>query len=743
ALGGDRFRREIEVVARLHHPHILPLHDSGEVDGLLYYVMPLVTGETLSDRIAREGRLPVSDVRRVVNDVAAALDYAHRRGVVHRDVKPANILLDDEHATIADFGIAHRALDDSADQLTTVGMVIGTPTYMSPEQSTGSREVDARTDIYALGCVVFEMLTGTPPFRARNAAGLVAQHIQAPVPSAHELRPEVPPAIDEVLRTALAKDPADRFASARDFAAAVGVALDSSGTARVVPMARTQVREPSAVDTNRGRRIAIGLGAGVILAAGAFAASRMGASRAEAIPSIAVLPFANMSDSRDTEYFSDGITEELTGALAQIGRFRVTPRTTAFVYKGRAGDIRRIARELRVRYIVEGSVRRGGDAVRIAAVLHDVESGNRLLDEKYDRQFSSWLPLQTSIAAAIAERLQQRLLPADSAKLSRRHTVDPEAYDNYLKGRSFFDQRTAPSLAQALDHFQRAIEIDPRYARAHAGLADTYSILAWNGYAAPAELFARARESALRAKSLDSTLAETHVSLGIIRGFHDWQWAAADSETSLAIRKDSSLARAWYFRTWHLFAGGRYDSAMSSLRRASQLDPLSPVTGARIGSLYYFARDYRAADSVARAILKESPNAQLARLLRARVLSAMGQHDSAIAALPADTVRFGGYEAGVAGYVYARAGRRDAALAAARALEERPYVPGEGMAAIYAGLGDVEQALRWLNAAVESRGILITLAREPMYDTLRADPRFERILERIGLERRSTTQRRQ
>src|SRR5688572_20116871 len=253
ALGGDRFKREIDVVAKLHHPHILPLHDSGEVDGLLYYVMPLVTGETLRDRIARRGPLPVAEVRQIMTDVAAALDYAHRHGVVHRDVKPANILLDEEHATVADFGIAHRALGDSAEQLTTAGMIIGTPTYMSPEQSTGSRDVDARTDIYALGCVAFEMLTGLPPFRGANVTAIVTQHLQAPVPSARALRTDLPSEVDDVLRRALAKDPAHRYASARDFGAALGEALTSAGAGSVA--------RGAAPHSGRQRRISIAIGA--------------------------------------------------------------------------------------------------------------------------------------------------------------------------------------------------------------------------------------------------------------------------------------------------------------------------------------------------------------------------------------------------------------------------------------------------------------------------------------------------
>jgi serine/threonine-protein kinase len=717
ALGGDRFRREIEVVAQLQHPHILPLHDSGEVDGQLYYVMPLVTGETLRDRIAREGALPISDVRRIVSELAAALDYAHRRGVVHRDVKPANILLDDEHATIADFGIAHRAVNDSADQLTVTGIIIGTPTYMSPEQSTGSREVDARTDVYSLGCVVFEMLTGVPPFRASSLPALVTQHLQSPVASARELRPELPGRADEVLRKALAKDPADRFGSMRELAAAIGEVLEASSS-------------------HTTRPVWIALGAAAAIAATVFALRTrpFAAVREAKPPSIAVLPFTNMSDSRENEYFSDGITEELTGALAQLRHMRVTPRTTAFAYKGRTGDIRSIGRALGVTRIVEGSVRRAGDSVRIVVALYDVESGERVLNETYDREFRSVLTLQTEIASSIAERLDSPAVPADRARLAARHTRSYDAYDSYLKGRHAFDQRTAASLADALTHFQRALQIDPNYARAHAGLADTYSLLAWVGFDAPSRLFKLAEVSAKRAVQLDSTIAESHLSLGIINLFHKWDWGAADRETKRAIMLDSTFAQAWFFRTWHLVAAGRYDDAMTSLQRARELDPLSPVTMSRIGSLHLWAGRYREADSVARLTLEMHPGTQTAQLLRARLLSLMGDHRGAIAALPPDSVRLGTYESGVAGFVYARAGRRQDALAAAGALQARSYVPAEGVAAIYAGLGDADRAFQWLDSAITSRGVgTIFLGVEPMYDTLRTDSRFARVIEQIGI----------
>jgi len=729
ALGGDRFKREIDVVAKLHHPHILPLHDSGEVEGLLYYVMPLVTGETLRDRIAREGPLPLPDVRRIMNDVAAALDYAHRHGVVHRDVKPANILLDEEHATVADFGIAHRALADSADQLTTVGMIIGTPTYMSPEQSTGSRDIDARTDIYALACVAFEMLAGVPPFRGPNVTAIVAQHLQAPVPSARDLRAELPSAVDDVLRKALAKDPADRYASAREFSAALGDALTGSRAERSVDAAPIALRAP-----RRERRVSIAVAFVAVLAALALATAV--AMRDTGPPSIAVLPFTNMSDSRDNEYLSDGITEELTGALAQLGRFRVTPRTTAFAYRGRTIDIRRIARELDVRHVLEGSVRRDGNDVRIVATLHDTQRDTTLMSETYERSFQSVLSLQAELAATIAERLQRRLLPADRALMAGRNPTTHEAYEWYLRGRKAFDQRTAPSLMAARSHFERAIELDSNYALAYAGLADTYSILAWSGFTAPAQLLARAGTAARRAVEINPDLAEGHISLSIVNMFANWDWAAAEKESRLAIRLDSTLAAAWFFRTWHRAAAGELDEAAASILRARSIDPLSTVTRARVGSVHLFKREYAQAESAARETLTLQPeNPQTAQLLLARVLSLQGRHAEAIDALPPDTIRLGSYESGVAGFVYARAGDTAKAYAAARELASRPYVPPEGMATIYAGLGNADSAIFWLQKAVDTRAVgVLFLHVDPMFDTLRADQRFVRIVRDVGLK---------
>lgn len=725
-LGGERFRREIQLVAQLHHPHILPLYDSGEIDGLLYYVMPLVTGETLRDRIAREGALPVDAVRRIADDLGAALDYAHRSGVVHRDVKPANILVDDAHAVIADFGIAYRERDGTQQQLTGAGVVIGTPAYMSPEQALSSSELDARSDVYSLGCVVFEMLTGGPPFQGATPAGIVAGHLRDPIPSACARRPGLAPAVDEVLGRALAKTPDERFGSIREFVDALEGALATPA----IPDAEPQ--SPTARPGFRlGRRALLGASALILL----FAALAAWAYRRPAeVPSIAVLPLVNMSGDPANEYFSDGVTDELTGALAQLGRIRVTARTTAFAYKGKPLDIKRIGEELGVSRILEGSVRRDADSVLVLASLYDARTGDRLSTNRFKRSWGSVLALQSEIAAAIVEQLHLDLLPDERARLAGRHSVNAEAYDSYLKGRHFFDLRTAASLEQAVTHFRRALVIDSTYARAYAGLADTYSIQAWTGERAPDELFGLAADAARRAILLDPTLAEPHLSLGIIHTFHTWDWTAADREIARALAIDSTMSQAWFFRTWAYVARGDPDLAMAAIRRARSLEPLALITNARIGTMFAYTRDYLAADSALRATLEIDPAYPVARVQLARVLSMQGRHAEAIAMLPNDDVRLGSYESGVAGFVLARAGRRDEARARARALESRPYVPAEGVAAIYAGLGDREAAFTWLDRAVETRGVgLIFLAVEPMYESLRSDPRFQQLVRRIGL----------
>jgi eukaryotic-like serine/threonine-protein kinase len=727
ALGSERFRREIEVVAQLQHPHILPLHDSGELDGRLYYVMPLVSGETLRERLARTGALPLDEVRRITTDVAAALDYAHRRGVIHRDVKPANILIDAEHAIVADFGIAHLAAPSPSGDLTAAGLIIGTPTYMSPEQATGCADIDARTDIYAVGCVVFEMLTGTPPFRGHSVSSIVANHLKAPVPSARDLRNELPPQIDGVLRKALAKEPADRFASARDLAVALGGALDSLGGGVPPTIA-------SATPRRRRRWPFARLIAAVLALAAIAVAWPLVASRDTGPPSVAILPFTNMTGNPENEYLSDGITEEITGSLFQLGGIRVTPRTTAFGYRNRTGDIRRIGRELNVGHIIEGSVRRSADSVRVVVTLLDVRTGERLMNESFDEAFVSVLQLQTRVAARVAERLQRRIRPGERARLAGRHSAVPGAYDAYMNGRYLFDQRIPDSLLKAAQSFQHAIELDTTYGRAHAGLADTYSVLAYMGVGDPRQMFGTARAAAQRAVRLNPDVAESHVSLGLIHTFNDWDWVAADSEFKRAIQLDSSLAAAQYFRAWALAAAGLLPPALNALKRAEDLDRFSVITKTRVATLYAWMDSLSKSDSTLRRVLAIDSTYPLAHVSLARTLSRLGRNDEALAALPPDSVRLPVAEAGIVGAVYARAGRDSAARAVIRKLRQRRYVAYDAIAKVYAALGDHNRAIAALDTALSRRAVgLIFLGVDPVFDEIRGERRFGQILDSVHL----------
>ena len=732
AVRGERFRREIGVVAKLQHPYILPLYDSGRVaadeggeqaKGLLYYAMPLVEGESLRQRIARDGPLPVGDVCRIVSEVAAALDYAHRRGVLHRDVKPANILLSDEHAFLADFGVAHL-LEDATGERTVTGVLIGTPAYMSPEQASGERGLDSRSDVYALGCMVFEMLTGVAPFGGAAAPMVIAAHRGAPPPSAASIRPDLSPAVDDVLRRALAKRPEDRFATARELAEAL-IAAVTPGSSLKAPGIKTRSRAVR----RRGMAVAA-LAAAVVLTG--LAARRLRRPALD-MPSIVVLPIENTSNDSADAYFVDGLTEELTGELAQLGRIRVVPRTTAYAYRRRYVDIRRIGRELGVSRVFEATSFRDGDVVVIHANLIDSKTGDHVWTNRYERNWSGMLKLQTELAGTIVEQLKVKLLPTDLVRMAARHTANPDAYARYFLGRHFFNIRTADALDSAAIEFQRALDIDSTYALAYTGLSDTYSILAWTGSAAPDATFELAERAARRAVLLDSNLAESHVSLGIIQAFHHWSWGPAERSIARAIALNSTLASAWYWQTWPLIASGRPGEAMKALQRSRELDPL-PITSTRIGTLLVWDGRYREADSVFRKILEDYPDFPVARVQLARVLSTQGRHAEAITALPPDSVQLGSYEAGIPGFVYARAGMLDAALAASRALEARKVVPFEGVAAIYAALGDKQRAFASLERAIESHGIgLIFLGVEPMYDNLRDDPRFTKALARIGV----------
>ncbi len=723
-IGPSRFLQEIAIAASLAHPHILPLHDSGEADGLLYYVMPYVEGESLRDRLRREGPLSVEDALRIARQVADALSYAHHHGVIHRDIKPENILLQAGHAVVSDFGIARAMTAAGGDELAEARFVLGTPAYMSPEQATGATELDGRSDIYSLGCLLYEMLASQPPYSGATAQEILARHTLDPVPTVKARRAAVPEAVARVITRALAKQPADRFATATQFAMALAA-------------------PPQA--TRPGRRARV-VSAALVLAVlgGAFAvAARTFVGRPPAVRSVAVVPFVNLSaDPESSEYFSDGITEELISALAQVPGLRVPAATSAFALKGRGLSVRQIAETLRVATVLEGNVRRAGTGVRITAQLINASDGYHLWSRSYDREIGSVrdvLAVQNEIAHAIVGALQIELAGGDTMSLVRRFTDNSEAYDLYLRGRYFWARRTGPEIKRAIEYFGRAVEQDPSYALAYSGLADAYLVAARQRHIEPELAFPRAKAAALKALALDSSVAEAHVSLGRVLTNYEWDLTGAEQafRRAIALNPSYSVAHSWY-GVWLLRPLGRFDEAIREVRIGMQLDPLAPFIHNNLGIVLYDARRYDEAIEEYRRALEAVPDWAFAHFCLGRAYRAKGMLGEALAEYQT-ALRLNPNDAEVLaeiGSFYATTGRRREAikiLEQARARGDPNLVAS--FAGLYLALGEKDSALAALERAFATQpATLRTLKVAPTWDPLRGEPRFRNLLRKLGLE---------
>ncbi len=693
AIGGDRFLREIEISAGLHHPHILPLYDSGEADGLLYYVMPYVEGESLRTRLDREKQLPLDDAVRLAREVADALSYAHGRGVVHRDIKPENILLAAGHAVVADFGIARAISAAGGESITATGLAVGTPTYMSPEQATADPEVDGRSDLYSLACTLFEMLAGQPPFTGPTPESVIRQHVMAEPPSITNFRPAVPRSLAGTLARALAKTPADRFNPVAQFAEA----LEARPTAR-----------PS--------------------------------TGAEARPSIAVLPFLNMSPDPDNEYFSDGMTEEIISALSRLDGLRVASHTSAFALKGKGLGIGEVGAHLGVGTVLEGSVRKAGDRIRVTAQLIRVEDDDHLWSERYDSRLEDVFAVQERIAQAIVDVLQVKLLGPARQALVVPSTEDVRAYELYLKGRYCWNKRSEDGVTRGIQFFREAVALDPDYALAHVGLADSFNILGFYDLLPPRDAFGQAKAAARRALELDGELAEAHTSLGYVQFYHDWDREAAERSFLRAIELNPRYPVAHQFYANYLDQVGRLEEAERRWRRAHELDPLSLIVNSGLGWHFYFARRYEDAVAQLRKTLELDPTFVPGRVWLGLALLQLERWEDAIDSFTA-AVRASGESPAVVAELaraHALAGDTDRARALLDELDRaaaRRYVAPYELASVHLGLGRTDEALTLLERAVEDRSHSLMFARmDPRFDPLREAPRFAAVLRAAGFE---------
>lgn len=721
-LGTERFLREVRITARLSHPHILPLLDSGEADGLLYYVMPFVEGISLRARLDREGPLPITEALAIGREVADALGYAHGRGVVHRDIKPENILLESHHALVADFGIA-RAVDEAAgDRVTATGIAVGTPHYMSPEQMEGAREVDPRSDLYSLGCVLYEMLAGTPPFVGPTPHAIAARRLTTPAPSVRMTRDTVPPEIDAAVHRALARTAADRFQTAAELGAAL---VTGSHPATAAPPARSPAR---------WTRRAFGVAAVMLVIAAAaawlaFGRPRGGGGRPE---SIAVLPFANLSADTAYEYLADGLTDELITSLTMVNGLQVASRTSSFAFKGQPLDLRDIGRRLGVAAVLEGTVRPGNGRVRVTSRLVSVKDGYQRWSESYDRDLDDALAIERAIAASITANLRGQLGSGEAG--TRGGTTDPEAYDLYLRGRFYRNKRTEDGIRRAVDLFRQAVAKAPTFARAYLGLAESYAVQGYYDAEPPREVFPAAERAAEEALRQDPDLGSAHGLLGYVALYYHWDFERAEAEFRRAISIEPGYATShqWYANL--LVAAGRFDEAETAARQAIALDPVQLITNTVLGWVLYHRGDLDRALTQFRATDELDPTFALTSLWAGQTLEQAGRLAEAETRLrrAVELSNGGMMQRAALARTLAVAGKTEEARQILATVEQARVVPSFDVAKVHLALGRRADALRWLERAFEERSHAMAFLRvDPQLAGLRGDPAFEALAARV------------
>jgi TolB-like protein/tRNA A-37 threonylcarbamoyl transferase component Bud32 len=728
-LGAERFLREIELSARLTHPHILPLHDSGNADGFLYYVMPYVEGESLRDRLTREKQLPLDDAVRIAREVADALGYAHAQGVIHRDVKPENVLLQSGHAVVADFGIARAVSAAGGTRLTETGLAVGTPAYMSPEQAAGEADIDARSDLYSLGCVLYEMLSGETPYTGPTPQAILAKKLTEPVPRITVVRETVPAAVESALETALAKSPADRFPTVQEFAAA----LERPGG---------RVRRAGLRVRRRWLRVAVAAAIVVAVAGAGWLGWRTlrggGGAR---IRSLVVLPPQDLSGDTAQAYFVLGVYDGLVGELQQVGALRVISRTSGMAYLGTTKPVPQIARELNVDGVVEASVLRQGDSLHLRVELVQAGPTERTVwGRKYDRDIRGVLKLYAEVAKDVAREAGAGLTGAQAARFAAVRDVDPQTYEAYVKGMYYLAKGGPEANALGLATLREAIDRDPGDPLAWAGLAVGYITLA-HGPNPPVDALPAARAAAERALRIDSTLSETMASLAFLKGYYDWEWEAADSlfRRTLQLNPSSALAHYWY--SWQLYLFDQGDSAIAEHKRAQATDPLDPGNTAWLGDLYFDLDPRRTDDALAevrRAIAIDSTYSE-AYVIAVGPYLAKGDTAAAVASAHRAVALDPAWR-WILGRVYALTGRRAEARRILTELQAEKVTPWNafGLAVLNASLGDNDQAFRWLN--YEHPHAWVPWVRvAPWFASLRNDPRLSALLAKMHLPPRGQT----
>ncbi|PYS80385.1 MAG: hypothetical protein DMF67_20580 [Acidobacteria bacterium] len=782
-----RFEQEARAASALNHPNILTIYEVGEAGERHYIATEYVEGETLRRKIKR-APLSVGEAADIAAQAAEALSAAHAAGIVHRDIKPENVMLrPDGYVKVLDFGLAklveRRGADGEAETQmaeTNPGAVMGTTWYMSPEQARGL-QVDARTDVWSLGVVLYEMLAGRPPFVGSTSSHVIVSILEREPPPLDNFLPDAPPRLEHILTKALAKDRDARYPSMREMLEdllALRQSLGASGASRAAPSrlihetaaargvgatagsrgahatavtgddpasrtgAHARATQELRFDTSvlrparrRGTTALVAAVVAAVLLVGAYVLyTRLTSARG--INAIAVMPFRNAGGDPSTEWLSDGITESLINSLSPSPGLKVMSRNSVFRYKGKDVDPAQVARELGVSAVLTGRVEQRGEDLLVSVELIDARDDSHIWGEQYNRKLSDVLGVQQQIAREIASRLRARLQPG--AAEPKTYTHDGEAYQDYLRGRYFWNKRTEDGFRKAVGYFNQAIERDPNYALAYSGLADTYALMSDYSILPPNEAMPKARAAAERALALDDTLAEAHTSLAFVRMAYDWKWDEAGEDFRRAIELNPNYATAHQWYASYLVQVGRFGESLSEIRHAQELDPLSSIISANAGLFLYYAHQYEQATAQLHKTLEVNDQFGVAHLYLGYVfLQQPGHASDAVAEFQKAQAYMGDDPETLAalGNAYAAAGRRADAQKVLDQLRERSqhsYVSPYWLAVIYAGLGDREHAFDSLERAYQDRHPgMILLKYDPRFDPLRRDPRLTKLIQRI------------